>query len=114
MSDDDGYDEDDDETGAAPPPVAGIMGMSVPPELLEMIRGAASPEHREKQSMQREADQIRVQRFIENLETEQLQTLLWLMETLSAEGQHNYTTFLIRGMLLATAWARTPLEVPGG
>lgn len=109
--DDDREDEEQGEGGNGGPPQFGLMGMSVPLGLLQALQAATggSPEQREKQLMEREADQLRMRLFVEALGDEQLTTLLWLTEILSQEGQHNYTTFLLRGVLLATAWQRNPI-----
>lgn len=99
---DDGQDDEPEIRGFGLP-------LPVPPGLLQQLHQQAQTQS-EQLRFQSEGDQYRVRRFVESLDHDQLHTLLWLIEGLSLEGKHNYSTMIIRGVLLAEVWHRNPVE----
>lgn len=93
MSDDDGM-----------PPMPPI-----PPMILEGLFGIKSEETKEKENMNKEANDLRMRTFVENLDEDQVETLRWLINMFAAEGQHNYLTCSFYGILTADLWRRRPI-----
>jgi len=90
----------------------GGFTMPLPTELLEGLFGIKTEETKEKEEMTQEANDLRVRAFVEGLDDDQAETLLWLVSTFAREGQHNYITTLFVGILKADRWRRNPISAP--
>lgn len=60
----------------------------------------------DKQRMEVEANELRLHNFIDGLSDDQLDTLLWLTKKFATEGQHNYFTLMVYGLLKREQWHR--------
>ena len=91
----------------------GILGLPIPPGVLEGLFGVKSQDAKDKEEMGKAANELRMRTFIESLSDDQLDTLKWLTNTFAGEGQHNYLTCTFYGMLCADVWRRQPITPEG-
>lgn len=91
------------------------MELPDPEELRKLVEGINQMARPDQDALQidLEANDLRARNFIEGLTDTQVEDLLWLVSGMAVEGQGNYTTFTLRGILMSEIWHRRPIGSVG-